>query len=116
LVQRVESKELELVVTGVLIQRQVGGNLAEVLDNIAATIEKRIKMRAKVKALTAQGKLSAVIVSLLPFLLGLFIFGRYPKFAQIMISEPIGVIMLACGLAMLVIGILVIRKVVDVDV
>jgi tight adherence protein B len=114
--QRVESKDLEMVVTGVLIQRQVGGNLAEVLDEIAYTIERRIKMRAKVRALTAQGRLSAWIVSLLPFALAAFIFGKNPQFANIMLQEPLGRLMLILGGVFLLGGILVIRKVVNVDV
>jgi tight adherence protein B len=114
--QRVDSKDLEMVVTGVLIQRQVGGNLAEVLDEIAYTIDRRIKMRAKVRALTAQGRLSAWIVSLLPFALAAFIFGKNPQFGNIMLQEPIGRIMLIIGGISLLGGIMVIRKVVNVDV
>jgi tight adherence protein B len=114
--QRVDSKDLEMVVTGVLIQRQVGGNLAEVLDEIAYTIDRRIKMRAKVRALTAQGRLSAWIVSLLPFALAAFIFGKNPQFANIMLQEPLGRLMLILGGVFLLGGILVIRKVVNVDV
>ncbi len=68
LVNRVDSPDLELVVTGVMIQRQVG-NLAQVLENTASTIEKRIKTRARIRVATAQGRISAWIVSLLPLAL-----------------------------------------------
>lgn len=114
--QRVDSKEMELVVTGVLVQREVGGNLAEILDHISNTIEKRIKMRAKIRALTAQGRMSAWIISLLPIFLAFFIFSTQPDMGRLMVTEPLGVVMLVVGIIMLVLGILVIRKVVDIDV
>lgn len=113
---RVESKDMELVITGVLIQRQVGGNLAELLDGIAKTIDRRIKTRAKIKALTAQGKLSAWIVSLLPFALAIIVFGTNPEFGRTMLQEPLGKLMLISGGVLLVLGIFFIRKVVNVDV
>mgnify|MGYP002396375000 CR=1 FL=1 len=116
LAQRVESKDVEMLVTGVLIQRQVGGNLAEVLDAIAATIDKRIKMRAKIRALTAQGRLSAWIISLLPIALAAFIFGKNPDFGRIMLVNPIGIALLVAGAVMLMVGILLVRKVVTIDV
>lgn len=113
---RVNSKDLELAITGVLIQRQVGGNLAQVLDSIAATIEKRIKTKARIRVVTAQGRLSAWIISILPFALGALVFGAYPEFGRVMLVEPLGVVLLAGAFALLVIGILVIRKVVNIDV
>jgi len=116
LVSRFESRDLELVVTGVLIQRQIGGNLASVLDSIASTIEKRLKARARVRALTAQGRLSAWVVSMLPFALSGLVFGAYPEFGRIMLVNPIGIAMLAGAALLLVIGIFIIRKVVNVDV
>ena len=116
LVNRVDSPDLELVVTGVMIQRQVGGNLAQVLENTASTIEKRIKTRARIRVATAQGRISAWIVSLLPFGLGFMVFGMYPDFGSIMLEEPIGVAMLAGGVVLLAIGVLIIRKVVNIDV
>lgn len=116
LVERVESKDLELVVTGMLIQRQVGGNLAQVLENTASTIEKRIKTRARIRVATAQGRISAWVVSLLPVGLGFFVFGMYPDFGRIMLQEPVGIAMLIAGAVLQVVGILVIRKVVSIDV
>lgn len=115
LVQRVDSQDLEMMVTAVLIQRQVGGNLAEVLASVAATIDKRIKTRARLKALTAQARLSTWIVSLLPFGLGAFVFGAYPEFGRIMLTEPLGLMMLGFGAVLLVFGVLIIRQVADIE-
>ncbi len=116
LTERFDSRDLELVVTGVLIQRQIGGNLAEVFDNIASTVDKRIKSRAKVRALTAQGRMTAWVISLLPFGLGAVIFGMYPDFSQVMLSTPAGLAMLGGAALLLVIGVFILRKVVSIDV
>jgi tight adherence protein B len=115
LTERFDSRDLELVVTGVLIQRQVGGNLAEVFDNIASTIDNRIKSRAKVRALTAQGRMTAWVISLLPFALAAVIFGMYPDFSAIMLSTPAGLGMLSGAGLLLLIGVFLLRKVVNVD-
>lgn len=112
--KRMENKEIGLLVTGVLIQRQVGGNLAEILDIIANTIEKRIKMRAKINTLTAQGRLSAWIVSLLPILLGAVIYTINPELKDTMLGDPLGRIMLGLGAVMLLLGIVLIRSVVNI--
>lgn len=116
LVSRFDSRDLELAITGVLIQRQVGGNLAQVLDGIAGTVEKRIKARAKVRALTAQGRLSAWVITIMPFGLAGLVFGLYPDFGRVMLVSPLGIGMLAGAGILLVVGVFVIRKVVNVDV
>ena len=116
LVYRIDSKDIEMVVTGVLIQRVVGGNLAEVLDSIAYTIDKRIKTKAKIKALTAQPRLSAIIISLLPIVLAIFIYLRKPEFLKILITDPSGKMLLLYGSISFIIGVLLLQKVVDIDV
>jgi tight adherence protein B len=116
LVSRFDSRDLELVITGVLIQRQVGGNLAVVLDGTADTIGKRLKARAKVRTLTAQGRLSAWVISIMPFGLAGLVFGLYPDFGHIMLVSPLGIAMLVGAAVLLVVGVFVIRKVVNVDV
>ncbi len=116
LLSRFESKDLELTVTGVLIQRQVGGNLAQVLDSIAETVEKRIKARGKVRTLTAQGRVSAWVISILPFAMAAIMFSLYPDFAGIMLSSSLGRGLLIAGGVSLTVGVFVVRKVVSVDV
>ncbi|MGE5580276.1 MAG: type II secretion system F family protein [Bacillota bacterium] len=116
LLSRFESRDLELAVTGVLIQRQVGGNLAQVLDSIASTIEKRIKARGKIRTLTAQGRLSAWVISLLPFAMAGVMFSMYPDFSSVMLKSPLGIGMLAVGAVSLTFGIILVRKVVTIDV
>lgn len=114
--ERMDSREIEMMVTGILVQREVGGNLAEILDIIADTIDKRVKMKAKVHSLTAQGRLSGWIVTLLPVALILLIYVPNPDYGQVMMSEPLGRIMMEIGIAMLILGAMLIKKVVNVDV
>lgn len=113
--QRVASDDLELVVTAVLIQRQVGGNLAEILEKAAATIRERVRVRGQVRTLTAQGRISGMIVGLLPFALGLAIQAINPGYLSALFTQPVGKMLLAVGLASQVLGILVIRKIVDIE-
>ena len=114
--KRIGSSDFELVVTAVLIQREVGGNLAQVLDNISYTIVERIRMRREIVALTSQGRMSAMVLLGLPFVAGFAMFSLNPKNFMIIFEEPMGQIAVAVGLVMEIIGYFVIMKIVDVDV
>jgi len=116
MVDRVGSEDLELVMTAVLIQRQIGGNLAEVLDNIAETIRERVKLRQEIKTLTAQGRLSGIIIGVLPIALAIFLLGVNPEYISILFTHPIGRLMIGVALAAEIIGILVIRRIVAIEV
>lgn len=116
LARRVNSDDLELVLTAVLIQRQVGGNLSEILDNIARTIRERVRIRGEIKTLTAQGRISGIIVSLLPFGLGLVIFLMNPEYVKVLFMHPLGKAMLGLALMGQLIGIFLIRRIVDIEV
>ena len=96
--ERVENEDLELLVTAVLIQRQIGGNLSEILDNISSTIRGRVKLKGEISALTAQGRMSGIIVSLLPFALAGLLIIINPTYFTPMISNPIGIIMMLVGI------------------
>jgi tight adherence protein B len=116
LAKRIESEDLDLVMTAVLIQRQVGGNLAEVLDNIARTIRERVRIRGEIRTLTAQGRVSGIIISLLPLVMGVIIYVLNPTYIRVLFVNPIGQIMLGVSLAGQVVGILIIRRIVDIEV
>lgn len=116
LTQRVASMELELVVTAVMIQRQVGGNLAEVLDTIAETIRERARMRREISALTAQGRMSGIVVGLLPFAMAIYMYIFSRDFLMILWMEPLGRAMIAGAVIMQLIGAFVIKKIVTIDV
>jgi len=112
--QRVQSPDFELVVTAVLIQRQVGGNLADILDTISYTIQERVRMRREVLALTAQGRLTGVVLALLPFALGGFLYVGSPGYLDPLFTDPIGHIAIGVALIMIALGFIVIRKIVDI--
>ena len=113
---RVASSDFDLVVTAVLIQREVGGNLAQVLDSISDTIIERIRMKREINALTAQGRMSAIVLLLLPFAVGVFMyFVNHDQF-MILFDEPLGQMALGVSFVMELVGILVIRKIVDIEI
>lgn len=112
---RLGSSDLDLVITAVLIQRQVGGNLAEVLDNIAGTIRERIKLRGEVRTITAQGRISAMIIGALPFVMVAVMYMINPKYIGMLFTHPVGNILLGVALAGQVIGILILRKIVSIE-
>lgn len=112
---RLESDDLNLVITAVLIQRQVGGNLAEVLDNIAGTIRERIKLKGEIRTLTAQGRVSAMIVGALPIALAAFMFLVDPSYVSILVTDPVGRIMLALAIGGQVVGFLLLRRIVSIE-
>jgi tight adherence protein B len=114
--KRVNSKDFDLVITSVLIQRQVGGNLAEILDNIARTIRERVRIRNEIKTLTAQGRISGLIVGLLPFGLSLSIYVINPEYISLLFVHPVGRMLLAGALAGQLVGILLIRRIVAIEV
>ncbi|MEG6585244.1 type II secretion system F family protein [Dendrosporobacter sp. 1207_IL3150] len=116
LAKRVNSEDLDLVITAVLIQRQVGGNLAEILDNISNTIRERVKIKGQIKTLTAQGRASGIVISLLPIAVGILISFVNPGYMGVLFTDPIGKAMIAAAVFSQLIGIVLIRKIVDIEV
>lgn len=112
---RIKSDDLELVVMAIIIQRQVGGNLAEVLDNIAHTITERVKIQREVKTLTSQGRISGIIIGLLPIFLAGAIYMINPGYMGAFFTDPIGYILIGMGLFSQIIGIMFIRKIVNIE-
>jgi len=116
MVKRVQSPDLDLVVTAVLIQRQVGGNLSEILEKIGDTIRDRIRMQGEVRSLTAQGRMSGWIISLLPVALGLLMHLIMPGAMTPLFTHPIGIALLVMGVVMQGLGIFMIRRMVNLEV
>lgn len=110
--ERVGSDVLDLLVTAMLIQRQAGGNLAEVLLNIHVTIQDRLSIQQEIKTLTAQGRLSGYIIAALPFGIAAVLSVLNPSYLSVLFSNPIGWAMLAGGLTSQFIGFLIIRKII----
>jgi len=116
LVERMDSEDLDLVVTAVLIQRQVGGNLSVILDQISSTIRERLSLQGQIKALTAQGKLGGAIISLLPVALGLVFYFLQPEMMTGFVTHPLGIGLIALGIFWQSIGIFIIWKIVNIDI
>lgn len=116
LVSRVPSLSLVAVVTTVLVQRETGGNLAETLQNISGVIRSRFKFHRKVRTLTAEARLSAWILALIPFVLFAAIGATNPEYALMLIQEPNGRKLLMAALGLLVVGNLWIKKLLAIQV
>ena len=114
--KRVESPDFELVVTAVLIQRQVGGNLAQILDTISGTIQERIRMRREVMALTAQGRMSGIVLVLLPIALAVVLSVINPNYLKPLVEEEIGHFCVASAVVLEIIGYIVIKRIVDIKI
>lgn len=114
--ERVGSEDLDLLVTAILIQRQVGGNLAEVLLNIHATIQDRIRIQQEVKTLTAQGRTSGYIIAGLPFVIAGILMVMNPSYLKLLVTEPLGLVMLGGGLVSQIVGFIVIRRIISIEV
>jgi tight adherence protein B len=117
LLSRVESEDLDLVVTAVNIQREVGGNLAEILDVISHTIRERIKLKGEIRVLTAQGRITGYLISFLPIILALFLYTINPGYMGNLFENRVcGWPMLGIALALIGIGFALVQKIVDIDI
>lgn len=121
--RRVASEDLELMVTAINIQSQVGGNLATVLDSIAFTIRERIRIQGEIQTLTAMQRYSGYVITLLPVGLAAILFLISPTYILPMVQRPpemfglpTGIIFFAVGLVSMGIGYLLIRRIVDIKV
>lgn len=116
LVERVPILDLKLCVTAVLIQREIGGNLSEVLKNISHTVRERFRIQGEIRVKSAQARLSGYIVSALPFLLFFWINLVNPDYMKTLYDHPNGVYILSAGVLMQIIGWLIIRKIVNIKI
>ena len=116
LATRVGSPDFLWAVLAVNIQREVGGNLAEILDNVADTLRERATMRRQITVLTAEGRLSAWVLALLPMGIAAYMFVVNPEYIGLLVTTKIGIVMLSIALGLLVAGVLWMRKIVDIDV
>ena len=116
LAARVPVTDLRFFVIAVVIQRETGGNLAELLANISVIMRDRIKLFAQVRVLSAEGKLSAWILSMLPFGAALMIHISNPTFLQVLYTDPAGLKVIGFALFMMALGVLAMRRIIDIRV
>lgn len=114
--ERTDDEDLDMFITALIIQRQVGGNLANILDTISHTIRERVQIKGEVKSLTAQGRMSGMVVSILPIALALGLSVISPGYLDSLFTTTIGKIMIFAGVFLELIGIIVLIKLVDVKV
>lgn len=116
LAERIPLTDLRYLVIAVLIQRESGGNLAEILHNISHIIRERLKLVAQVRVLSAEGRMSAWILGLLPFVVIVLMSMTSPKYVSLLWTDPTGIKLLWYGAGMILIGVLWLRRVIRIRV
>lgn len=113
---RTQSQDFEWAVMAIEIQREVGGNLAEVLSTVAETMRLRNRLKGEIRALTAEGRISAIVLGLLPFAMALFLFATNRPYISLLFSETFGLVAVGVGLGLMAAGGLWLRRIVNIEV
>ena len=113
---RVDCPDLKFFIISIVLQRETGGNLVETLGNISYLIRERFKLQGRVRVLAAQGKLSALILVALPFVVALGFYILNPKYIRVLTTEPGGRMAILFALLLMVMGIFIMRRIVDIKV
>jgi tight adherence protein B len=112
---RVQLLDARFFVTAVLTQRETGGNMSEVLDKLASVIRERFKVKRQVKVVSAHGRITGVVLGFLPPVVAGLIFIVSPEHIRLLVDDPLGMYMLITGAVLQVTGVLIIRRIVDVE-
>jgi len=113
MLDRVPSPDLRVVVTGILVQKETGGNLAEILDRIATTIRERLKIQGEIRTHTAQGRMTGWILCALPLVMLVVINWINPGYSNVLVETPVGHMMAYAGIGLLITGGLIIRAIIN---
>ncbi len=113
---RVNSGDMKLVVNAIMIQKDIGGNLSEILENISSTIRERQKIKNEMKTLTAQGKMSGFIVMMIPFFLAAVIYFFNKEYIMLLFTTKLGYTILAISFVSEFVGVMFIRKIIKIEV
>jgi tight adherence protein B len=116
LYKRNQLKDLKFFITAIVIQRETGGNLVEILDKIAHLIRERFKLVNQIKALTAEGRLSGLILTGMPIVIGIVIWHLNPNYIGLLWTHPTGRLMAGLAIFFLVLGMISIKKIVSIKV
>jgi tight adherence protein B len=114
--ERGDSYDLDIVVTAILVQRTVGGNLGEILDTVAHTMRERIRIRGEIKTLTAQQKLTGIVIGMLPIFVGALFTVISPGYIDPLFTTVLGRVMLVVAAIMEVVGIVIIQRILNIEV
>jgi tight adherence protein B len=116
MLRRIESDDLDMLVTAINVQHEVGGNLAEILETIGHTIRERVRIKGEIRVLTAQQMITAYLISFLPVGLGMILYVINSDYIGLLFSEPCGWIMVTIAATIIIVGFVIIRKIVDIEV
>lgn len=116
MLRRIPSDDLDMMITAINVQREVGGNLAEVLDSISHTIRERVRIQGEIRSLTAMSRWSGYLVSAVPFVLVVVIYLIQPEFMSVLFQERCGWVMIGVAVVGMIVGYIAIRKIVNIDV
>jgi tight adherence protein B len=113
---RVDLVDVRILVTAILIQREVGGNLAEILDNLAAVVRARFTIRRQIRVYTAQGRMTGYLLSALPIILFLLLYMINRQYMSILFTDPVGKTLIGMAVSMQFLGFLWIRKIIKIEI
>jgi tight adherence protein B len=113
---RTQSQDFEWAVMAIEIQREVGGNLAEVLQTVSETMRHRNRLKGEIRALTAEGRISAIVLGLLPFTMAGFLYATNRPYIATLFENTFGIIAVVVGLLLMVAGGIWLRKIVNIEV
>lgn len=114
--ERSGSYDLDIVITAILVQRSVGGNLGEILDTVAETMRERIRIRGEIKTLTSQQKLTGIVIGFLPIGIGVLFQIMSPGYINPLFTTTMGKVMIGTACVLEVIGVMVIQRILDIEV
>lgn len=113
LLERVPSQDLRVLVTAILVQKETGGNLAEILDRTVFVIRERLRIQGEIRVQTAQGRFTGWILALLPLVMMVMLNLIHPGYTKLLLQDPLGVKLLYTGAALLAVGTMIIRRIVN---
>src|SRR3954467_11380162 len=116
LAKRVPSLDVHFFVSAVLLQKRTGGNLAEILDKLAYVIRERFKLRGRIRAVSAHGRMTASALSLIPIAVAVLMFYTNPEYVKFFFTDDVGNIMLGAAVALQIIGYLIMKQIVKIEV
>lgn len=116
MIERLDSVDLRFFVTAVLVQRETGGNLAEIIDGLAGLIRKRFELQLKVRALSAEGRFSGIILFCLPIIVAMLLYQMNPEYMGLLFTDPMGQTMVMIGSFLMVTGAFVMKRLIAIKV
>jgi tight adherence protein B len=116
LAMRIDSPDIKFLVVSVIIQRESGGNLSDIIDTIGRLIRERFVLRGKIRTLAAEGKLSAIILFALPIVIATALFMFNPEYIDVLVSDPLGRVLLFSAIMMMTFGMMVVKKMINIKV